>query len=72
MKDYNKKIGSLLREIRTEKGLSLQNVADVLGVNKSSVYYWETGRNTISAEDMVNYLHALNYSPDEFIKKVVS
>ena len=32
-----------IKELRTEKGLTLEQVADVVGVGKSTVRKWETG-----------------------------
>ncbi|MGN0638531.1 MAG: helix-turn-helix domain-containing protein [Huintestinicola sp.] len=40
-----KKIGSFLRELRKEKGLTQEQLAELTGVSNRSVSRWETGTN---------------------------
>ena len=40
-----KKIGGFLRELRGEKGLTQEQLAELLGVSNRSVSRWENGRN---------------------------
>lgn len=42
-------IGQRIRARRTELGLSLQKVADALGVSKNAVYLWEVSETTAIA-----------------------
>ena len=37
------KIGSFIKEIRIEKGLTQEQLAEQLGVSQKSVSRWETG-----------------------------
>lgn len=37
---------------RTSKGLSQEQVANILGVNKSTVHRWETGKRAVDLEDL--------------------
>ena len=46
------KIGTLLKSKRTNKGYSYQNVADLLGVNKSSIFYYEDGSTSVPIEKL--------------------
>ena len=39
------KIGNAMKELRKESGLTQQQLADKLMVNRKSVSRWETGRN---------------------------
>ena len=39
------KIGSFLRELRGEQGLTQEQLAEILGVSNRSVSRWENGRN---------------------------
>lgn len=40
-----KKIGTFLRELRKEKGLTQEQLAEVLHVSGRTVSRWETGTN---------------------------
>ena len=59
MKEFDKRIGSILREIRNEKGFSQDYVAELIGVSKMQVSYWETGKRAIYAERLKQYCRAL-------------
>ncbi len=48
--DINIKIGMLLRKKREDAGLSLSQVGEKLKMHKSTIYYYETGRNHIDVE----------------------
>lgn len=39
----SKEMAKRIKELRTAKGLTLEQVADVVGVGKSTVRKWETG-----------------------------
>ncbi len=38
-----------LKELRTERGLSLSGLGDKIGVSKTAVMYWESGKKIPSA-----------------------
>lgn len=38
-----KKIGGFLKQLRKEKGITQENLAEVLGVSGRTVSRWETG-----------------------------
>jgi len=40
---YSGRFAVRLRTLREKKGLAVQEVADAVGVAKSTVYHWETG-----------------------------
>ncbi len=40
-----KRIGSFLKELRKEKGITQERVAEKLNVSARTVSRWETGRN---------------------------
>ena len=40
----SKELGERLRELRTEKGLAQNELADAMGCNKANISYWETGK----------------------------
>ena len=54
-----------LKELRAEKGLSLQQVVDYMGVNKSTVKRWEDGEiKALSLEKLVMLANLFNASPE--------
>lgn len=70
MKNYNAKIGAYLAKERRAKKISQQQLADRLGVSKTAVHYWETGKRTIYADQMLEYCDQLGIDPQELIKSV--
>ena len=48
-KELNKQIGAALRDERKRRRYTLEYVGERIGVSKSTVYLWESGRNGISA-----------------------
>lgn len=48
--DINKEIGSLLKEARDKRGLSLRAAAERLGKNHSTIHAYETGRQAINVD----------------------
>ena len=53
-----------LKELRAEKGLSLQQVGDYMGVNRSTVKRWEDGEiKALSMEKLVMLANLFNASP---------
>lgn len=69
-KNYNSAIGAWLMNERNKQELSLQDVANRLGVSRSAVYYWEVGRRTIYAENMIKYCNVLGVDPADLIRDV--
>ena len=61
-------IGNKIKSRRIEKGLTLEQVGNVLGVNKSTVRKWETGMIQNMKRDKIEKLaNLLDMSPLEFI-----
>lgn len=52
MTNYNQKIGAYLAKERKAKKISQTQLAQRLGVSKTAVHYWETGKRTIYADQM--------------------
>lgn len=46
MKQKDGALGKRLKELRTSAGLTQQNVADILGIDRSAYTLYETGKNT--------------------------
>jgi Predicted transcriptional regulators len=64
---FNTAIGQWLANKREEKKLSQQEVADMLKVSKTAVSYWETGKRTIYAVNMMNYCEVLGVNPQDLV-----
>lgn len=56
----NKEIGMKIKEKRKEKSLTLQEVADKLGVSKQTVSLWENGKTSIKRDKIENLAKLLN------------
>ncbi|MDE6690457.1 MAG: helix-turn-helix domain-containing protein [Clostridia bacterium] len=46
-------IGTIIKELRTEKGLSQQALGKVIGVSQKAIDYWERGVNEPKASYIV-------------------
>lgn len=51
--------GRQVRTIRLNAGLTLQEVAQAVGVTPTAVYYWEQGRNIPRGEPALRYARLL-------------
>lgn len=61
------KIGSSLKRIRLDKGLRQQDVADLLGVERSTVANWERDAKQPSLEGLANFCRNVGASMDEIM-----
>ncbi len=63
-----KKIGSFLKELRKEKGLTQEQFAEALGVSGRTVSRWETGSNMPDISLLVSISEFFEVSIPEIIK----
>lgn len=70
MKNYKEMIGRVMRQQRELHKLSTQGMADRMGVDKSCIARWETGKRNISVESLIDYLNAINMDLYEFMDLV--
>ena len=47
----------IIRKLRKEKGLTQQQVADYLGIDRSTYTYYESGRSKLSIDIVVKLAH---------------
>lgn len=69
-KELNATLGNFLRQKREQKGISQQQIADKLGVTKTAVSYWESGKRSMYASTLFDYCDAIDYDVDELIKRI--
>lgn len=65
----SQKIGAGLQAEREKAGITLRTMAVKLDVDNSTISKWETGKNKISAVDLLRYLKVLDIKADDFFEK---
>lgn len=60
-------LGSRIADLRTAKGLSLQDLADRLEVSRQAVWYWESGQRLPRAELFQKLAQTLDTSEQELL-----
>lgn len=68
--NMNSMIGAWLAGRRKENGMSQQEVADRLGTTRTAVHYWESGKRTIYAVNLIEYCKAINVNPSEIVEEL--
>ena len=68
--EINALIGKNLARIRAEKELSLQKVADFIGVSNQQISLFEKNKNRISAAQLQVISKKLRININEFFKKI--
>ena len=61
------KIGGFLRELRGERGLTQEQLAEMLGVSNRSVSRWENGRNMPDFDLVLQIAHYYDVSVEEIL-----
>jgi transcriptional regulator with XRE-family HTH domain len=67
--NFDVHLGSWLKQKRNDKGMTLQEVADRMGVTRTAVHCWETGKRSMYASTLMDYCNVLGADLDEYIKK---
>lgn len=62
-----KKIGGFLRELRNEKGLTQEQLAEMLGVTNRSISRWETGATMPEFDLLIQVAEYFGVSADEIL-----
>lgn len=58
-----------LREMRLKADLQVKDVMRELGVSDAAVYYWETGANQPSANNLIRLANLYHCSIDDLIRE---
>lgn len=60
-------IGNRIRKYRKDRGLTQEQLADMINVSKSRISNWEQGINRPDADVLADMCRALNVSPSELL-----
>lgn len=63
--------GKAVRKIRTEKGISQEELADLCGLHRTYISDVELGKRNLSLENIERISDALKYSLPDFFKEVI-
>ncbi|TPA31608.1 XRE family transcriptional regulator [Burkholderia pseudomallei] len=65
------RIAALLTELRKARGLLQQDVADRIGRPQGFVSKVESGSRRLDVIELLDFLHALDADPHEFIDRLI-
>ena len=63
----NKKIGDIIKELRSKEGLSLRKLAEIVNVSNVNILYIEKGKINTSLPVLKGIAEALNYNIDKLL-----
>lgn len=63
-------IGRRIREKRAEAGMTLQHVAEQIGVDRDTLYKWETGRHRMAASKLIAIAEVIGCSSISLLRGV--
>lgn len=63
----NNRIGEIISELRTKKGLSLRKLAQIVNVSNVNILYIEKGKINTSLPVLKDIAKALNYNIDKLL-----
>lgn len=70
IKTFDKKLGDILKTIRSKNNLSQQDVADRLRLSRSAISCYEVGKRTIDVETLFKLCDIYNVDVNEILKDV--
>ena len=70
IKTFDKKLGNILKTIRSKNNLSQQDVADRLRLSRSAISCYEVGKRTIDVETLFKLCDIYNVDVNEILKDV--
>ena len=57
-----------MREDRINSGLDQECVADVLGLNASTISAWESGKRTPKVSHLVRFAELMGHKPERYVE----
>ncbi|EKT62353.1 helix-turn-helix domain-containing protein [Providencia alcalifaciens] len=67
----NYRIGNYIRSIRSKKGLTEKELANLINVSQQQISRYEKGTATVSIDRMLHILYMLNLSMDDFVENII-
>ena len=69
--EIRKTLGETLKELRTERGMTQEFVAESLGVSRQAVSKWENGSSEPSTSNLIAIAKLYEILPEELLKKLI-
>ncbi|EUD06268.1 helix-turn-helix transcriptional regulator [Providencia alcalifaciens] len=67
----NYEIGNYIRSIRSKKGLTEKELANLIHVSQQQISRYEKGTATVSIDRMLHILCMLNLPMHDFVEKII-
>lgn len=62
-------LNKVLRQIRKSKNMSQQTIADILGIDRSTYSYYETGKSELDIKTLLALCEIFNVTLDEMLNQ---
>ena len=69
--EIRKTLGETLKELRTERNMTQEFVAESLGVSRQAVSKWENGSSEPSTSNLIAIAKLYEVAPEELLKKLI-
>ena len=69
--EIRKTLGETLKELRTERNMTQEFVAESLGVSRQAVSKWENGSSEPSTSNLIAIAKLYEVLPEELLKKLI-
>ena len=69
--EIRKTLGETLKELRTERNMTQEFVAESLGVSRQTVSKWENGSSEPSTSNLIAIAKLYETPPEELLKKLI-
>lgn len=69
--EIRKTLGETLKELRTERNMTQEFVAENLGVSRQAVSKWENGTSEPSTTNLIAIAKLYGIEPEELLKKII-
>lgn len=68
--DFKKQVGEALKKARNDKGLTMVQLAELMGKDRVTITRYESGKQNLSIETINEICKALEVSPEIIIKSL--
>lgn len=67
--DFKKQVGESLKKARNNKGLTMLQLAEIMGKDRVTITRYESGKQNLSIETITEICKALEVSPEIILKE---